>query len=253
MTLGHFAVLVPLLLTTACATSAPRELAIEDEGVATQIELPANVRLRRLSADIWVHVTENEEGIGANGLLIVGETSSVLVDTGWTEAQTRSLMRWAAEEQFRPIQTAVVTHSHQDRMGGIAALLEQSVTVIASGPTAERARAKMLPQPTEVFEGVRRFGEVEVFFPGAAHVPDNIVVWLPEKQILFGGCMVRSAATDSLGPMEEASLEGWYHAIRKLRDRYPSPQVVVPGHGKPGGAELYKHTLELIAAKGGSR
>ena len=47
-------------------------------------------------------------------------------------------------------------------------------------------------------------GTIEVFFPGAGHTRDNLVVWLPEHRVLFGGCMVKSARGRTPGNLADA-------------------------------------------------
>jgi glyoxylase-like metal-dependent hydrolase (beta-lactamase superfamily II) len=72
------------------------------------------------------------------------------------------------------------------------------------------------------------------------------VVWVPEAKVLFGGCAVREAATSSAGNTADADMASWPEAIRRVRARYPEAEVVVPGHGEPGDAELLDHTIELL-------
>jgi metallo-beta-lactamase class B/metallo-beta-lactamase class B GIM len=67
--------------------------------------------------------------------------------------------------------------------------------------------------------------------------------------VLFGGCLVRSAASRSLGYTKEADLEEWPQTIVAVRDSYGGARLIVPGHGSPGGKELFEHTLELLAAQ----
>src|SRR6185295_3616589 len=81
--------------------------------------------------------------------------------------------------------------------------------------------------------GVDHVGTAEVFYPGPAHTRDNIVVWLPDSRVLFGGCAVR-AATSGLGNVADADLTAYPASIRRVLERYPAAEVVVPGHGDVG-------------------
>ena len=92
-----------------------------------------------------------------------------------------------------------------------------------------------------------RVGGVEVFYPGAGHARDNVMVWLPQSGVLFGGCAVRAAGTTALGNVADADLTSWPVAIRRAIERYGEANVVVPGLGEPGGADLLRHTLTLFA------
>ena len=84
---------------------------------------------------------------------------------------------------------------------------------------------------------------------GPGHTADNIVVWIPDQEILFGGCLVRSATSTQLGYTDEADLERWPRTIETLLEAYGDARWIVPGHGRPGGAELLRRTLELLAAR----
>jgi hypothetical protein len=53
-----------------------------------------------------------------------------------------------------------------------------------------------------------------VFFPGAAHSADNVVVYFPKKRLLFGGCMIKPKELGYLemrmsknGPIQRGSLK----------------------------------------------
>jgi glyoxylase-like metal-dependent hydrolase (beta-lactamase superfamily II) len=89
---------------------------------------------------------------------------------------------------------------------------------------------------------------VEIFYPGPAHSPDNIVVYFPSAKLLFGGCMVR--ADGQLGNLTDADLKKWPESIRKLR-KYDA-RLIVPGHGINFSPSMLEETEEaaLAAAKG---
>ena len=89
---------------------------------------------------------------------------------------------------------------------------------------------------------------VEVFYPGAGHTADNLVVWLPKSNVLFGGCFIRSLETSSLGYAGEARIEEWPALVDNVLRRYPEAVTVVPGHGKSGDIGLLYHTRQLAAS-----
>jgi glyoxylase-like metal-dependent hydrolase (beta-lactamase superfamily II) len=88
---------------------------------------------------------------------------------------------------------------------------------------------------------------VEVIFPGPAHSPDNVVVYLPQRQVMFGGCMIRAADAPDLGFLGSANVDKWEDSARALL-QYPV-KIVIPGHGAAGGPELIQHTVDLASAK----
>ena len=86
----------------------------------------------------------------------------------------------------------------------------------------------------------------EIYFPGESHSPDNVTVYIPELDILFGGCMIKSAASKNLGFTGDANLEEWPKSVARVSKRYPNCSMVVPHHGMWGGMELFEHTLLLF-------
>lgn len=233
-----------LLLWAGCAH-------LRGGGASDQdVELSPDLYLRRLAPNVWVHTTHSAPADGsvpANGLLVLRERDSVLVDTGWTPAQARQLVAWARDVARRPVRTAIVTHAHPDRIGGMSALAELGIPVLALDLTAERAKGQGAA-PTETFRGAANVDGLEVFFPGPGHTPDNVVVWIPKARVLFAGCLVKAASATDLGNLADSDPGAWPASLKAAAGRFPNAQVVVPGHGKPGGPELIAHTLELLGA-----
>ena len=76
-----------------------------------------------------------------------------------------------------------------------------------------------------------------------------IVAFDEQTGVLFGGCMIRSAADTSLGNVADADRPAWPASMRRLIDRYGARvRIVVPGHGEAAGPELLGHTLALAEA-----
>ncbi len=99
-----------------------------------------------------------------------------------------------------------------------------------------------MPEPTPIpgFTQGRHAAadDLELFFPGPCHTRDNILVWLPHQRVLFGGCFVKSVTADSLGNVEDAALRDWPASLGRVRAAYPSPSMVIPGHGTIHGESL---------------
>ncbi len=219
------------------------------------IRLNEDLRVERISDGLWRHVSYYElERFGrsaANGLIVVSGKSAALIDTPWTESQTRELIDWISKSLGATVDVVVATHSHPDCAGGLAIAHERGAVSYASAKTAEFARRDGNAVPRKTFTDTL---DVEVGsrtltleFAGPGHSVDNIVVWIPDESVLFGGCLVKSATSKHLGYTDEADLASWPATIELVRQRYESLQLVVPGHGSPGGMELFERTLELLA------
>ncbi|MDD1371031.1 hypothetical protein PTB13_25945, partial [Bacillus sp. MHSD17] len=77
-------------------------------------------------------------------------------------------------------------------------------------------------------------------------IEDNIVVWLPQYNILAGGCLVKSASSKDLGNVADAYVNEWSISIENVLKRYGNINSVVPGHGGVGDRDLLLHTLDLL-------
>lgn len=255
----RFCGLVLSMCVAACAdggsaTRAPRGSA----GLAVDAEALNGARgpdiaLRRVSERVWLHesaaVLPDYGRVQANGLMVVGRDGAVIIDSAWTEAQTRWLIDRARAATGKAPRALLATHFHDDRAGGIAAAREAEVPVYASTLTRTLLGAKGV-HVSHPFasRAALDLGDVhvEVFFPGAGHSPDNVVVYVAEERLLFGGCLVR--AGDTIGNVQDADVGAWPAAMEQVIARYPNVKVVVPGHGATGDGSLLTHTRELALA-----
>ena len=90
--------------------------------------------------------------------------------------------------------------------------------------------------------------KVEVYYPGPGHTVDNAVAYDPASRVLFGGCMIRAAATTDLGNAADAVVAEWAGSVGRVAARYSEAAIVIPGHGDVGGRGLLAHTVKLISA-----
>lgn len=227
----------------AIAADAPETVRVSDRLAVTEIR-----------PGVWVHTSYMDIGDGVifpgNGLLVKDGDGLVMVDTAWGAEATAELLDWVQKELRMPVERAVITHFHDDSMGGMAALAERGIPAVANPLTLELGADQGMPLP-EALAGLEpgqavSLGGVEVFSPGGGHSRDNLVVWVPEARVLFGSCAVRSPTYSGLGNTADADLAHWPQAIRSAKARYPDVEVVVPGHGPPGGPVLLDHTIGLF-------
>lgn len=207
-----------------------------------------------LAPHVWIHTSYRDippwGAIPTHGLVVEVDGQRVLVDTAWTEDQTAEILRWSSP----PISVAVVTHAHDDKMGGIPALHAAGIDTYAHplsnadaperGLTPARHALAFEEAATSLFEGA-----LEIFYPGGGHTRDNIVVYLPVSRVLFGGCLIRPGDADGLGNTADADVAHWAEAVRSVQRRFPEAAIVVPSHGDPGGVELLEHTAALAEAR----
>ncbi|NKI36284.1 MBL fold metallo-hydrolase [Wenzhouxiangella sp. XN79A] len=152
---------------------------------------------------------------------------------------------------------AVFTHAHDDKMGGVGVLRSLGIATYAHAQSNQLAPTRGLV-PAEFDLQFDAGGsavptaalppELEIFYPGPGHTTDNLVVYVLESRVLFGGCLVRPRRSFSLGNTADAVIENWAQAIRNVNERFVEPTIVVPSHGAPGGPELLAHTIDVATS-----
>ena len=215
------------------------------------------LEIQLIDRGVYLHRSFKEvNGYGivdSNGLIILDGKDAYIIDTPWSEGDTKMLLAWMKGRGFTPV-AALSTHSHEDRTAGIAVLNAQSIPTYASSLTNRVLALKNQAVASNTFntlstsEFALKSGLIETFYPGPGHSEDNLVVWLPQHNILFGGCMFRGTDWDNLGNIEDASLSLWSESITRVKEKYGDAQVVIPGHGDRGKPRILDHTLALVQA-----
>lgn len=201
---------------------------------------------------IWVH-TSYQEGFPSNGLIVEEADFVLIIDTGWGKKPTRKLLHWVKHHLHKPVRALFVTHSHGDRTGGISLFQKKKIPIRMSPRTAailQKQKMKVPEYEPLSDDGGGSLGRLHFtcFYPGPGHTVDNMVVYLEDAHLLFGGCFVKSLEATGLGYIDEAKLEEWPASMHHLQARFPNAQIVVPGHQAWGGLELLQHTLDLLEA-----
>ncbi len=222
------------------------------EGCQT-IRVTEDIELIKLSDNAYIHVSYiTMAGYGrtaANGLIFIDGREAFLFDTPWNDSLTCDLYKWITDSMNLKLAGFVPNHWHEDCMGGLSFLQKKNIKTYGNLLTTDIAKLHGLPVPLEGFKDSLELtlGDklIRCYFLGAAHSMDNIIVWIPSEKILFPGCMVKSLNSTNLGNTKDGDLNAYPNTIRKLLDKFPDAEIVIPGHGLYGGPELIKHTLTL--------
>lgn len=218
------------------------------------IHVSKDLDLIKLSDHAYLHVSwENSPVFGrfsSNGLIYVQNGQGYLFDTPATDSLTRVLVEWVRDSLRTTITTFVPNHWHSDCMGGLKYLQSIGVNSYANHLTIDIARLKGLPVPLHGFKDSLSLAlnghPVKCYYLGAAHSMDNIVVWIPGEKILFAGCMAKEVAAKGMGNTVDGDLAEWPKTIDRVIAKFPSAQIVIPGHGMIGGQEVLRHTRDLL-------
>lgn len=209
------------------------------------------LKVIQIAENVYQHISykmiDSYGMVPASGLVVVDGSDAHIIDTPWTIADTENLITWIKSKGLT-LKSSVVTHFHEDASGGIALLNTLQIKTYATTLTNKLLALKKRQQSSEEISNnpfALVNGLVEVFYPGAGHTQDNVVIWLPKEKILFGGCFVKNLQSKNLGYIGNASITDWPKSIQNLLNKYPNIQTVIPGHGKVGDMSLLMHTQQL--------
>lgn len=206
--------------------------------------------IRQLADNVYLHTSYKVvDGFGlvdSNGLVVVVNNAAYIIDTPWSAEDTEKLLAWL-EARGLSVKGSLSTHFHADRTAGIELLNAKSIPTYASDLTNALLQKAGKTRASHSFESNFWLVEdqIEVFYPGPGHSQDNVVVWLPNQDALFGGCFIRAAEATSLGNVSDAFVRQWPASAEKVLLKYGNARLVVPGHGKVGNASLLEHTRAL--------
>ena len=211
-----------------------------------------DLKIQKIENDVYLHTSfEQIDGWGlvaSNGLVVLDNENAYIIDTPISTKDTEALIKWIKEQGFI-IKGSISTHFHRDSTAGISYLNSESIPTYVSKLTNELIDKDGREQAKHSFEGISYWlvkDQIEVFYPGAGHTRDNVVVWIPNKKILFGGCFVKSK---HLGNLSDAVLEDYPASAGKLMSKYGAAKLVIPGHGKAGDVSLLSKTQSLALEK----
>lgn len=264
----------------AAASQADRDATPTEATTDPRARLPALGEVLRLGPELVVQrvakdafVVTHELAFGPANVLVAhfDDDSILIASSPYHTDATRSLLAWIDEAFDAKRIVAINTHFHADGTGGNEAYAAAGVETYASdhsqrllrergdelragtaraagGESAERILRTPIVAASHTFpekDGLQfSFGgeAVHVRFPGASHSPDHVVVHVPSRSLLFGGCMIKSGST--IGFTGDADLTHWDEAALSLEEL--GATVVIPGHGPVGGASLLTNTATVV-------
>ena len=186
--------------------------------------------------------------------VVLGDGAAMLIDTRSTHAQAREILADLRDLTRDPVTIVVDTHGHFDHAFGNhvfrpAAIWGHARCVTFLERTAEVRRARVAEEypdlaadleevvidpPDRTFDetGSPQVGgrRVDLFYLGRGHTDHDIVIRVPDANVLFAGDLLESGAVPFFGdgyPLD------WPETALRVAEL--STGVVVPGHGDHGG------------------
>ena len=211
----------------------------------------------------------DNEGLNANIGLVLTPAGAVLIDSGASFQSARKIDEAARRVSAQPIRWVINTGGQDHRWLGNGYFLAQGAEIIAHTRASadmrargadqlaalrsvlnERADATVPVLPTRVIDAgdaQLSFGGVsfELRHRGGGHTPGDMLLWLPQKNVLFGGDIVY--VDRMLGVLPVSDTRAWLATFKVIEDL--RPRTIVPGHGAVTGlAGAQAHTRDYLLA-----
>ena len=188
-----------------------------------------------------------------NAGFIAGQHTVVSLDTSATEQRTRAYLAKVEEITGQVPHTLVNTHHHGDHTNGNYLL--PFATVIGHYLCREEILRTGIMQTDGLFEPVDWGALVPappfvtfenrldlyvddlkielIHLTAAAHTTNDVVAWIPQHRVLFSGDLIFNGGTPFV---IMGSVAGSIEALAAVAEL--EPDLIVPGHGAPGGIEM---------------
>jgi metallo-beta-lactamase class B len=217
------------------------------------LPLTAQLQITPLTGSCYIFTTygkSNGQPVPANGMYITGSEGAVIIDPPWDTAQARPLLDSIFMRHGQRVLFSISTHFHDDRTGSVPVLKHLGVPTYGSIRTLQLCRERKEAEPEFAFSPdtvfIRGDIQLQVFYPGHGHAPDNIVVWIPKEKVLFGGCFIKSIDSETLGNIADADIPAWIISVRRTMHKFPHPRYIIPGHFSWQSRKALSHTLKLL-------
>ncbi len=210
------------------------------------------LKIEKLTDNVYVHIsylqTATNGKVGCNGMVVINDGEALILDTPVDQPASRSLIFWVEQTMGAYIKAVIPTHFHVDCLGGLKSFHDKDISSFANNQTIALASENEGPVPQYDFEGKMGWevGNISVVveFLGEGHTSDNVIAFVRQDNVLFGGCLVKSQGAGK-GNLTDANLKAWPFTIVNILRKY-RPDYVIPGHGKTGGVELLEYTARLF-------
>jgi glyoxylase-like metal-dependent hydrolase (beta-lactamase superfamily II) len=196
----------------------------------------------------------DESGFEVASVIITGKTDCALIDTQWTLSNTHRLIAEVLETG-KYLKTVYVTHAHPDHYFGLGhvaeAFPEARITALPDvarminkqffgkmehwetviGPINVCRKTVNIEPLTENYfelEGER----IEIIPKVMGDLKYNSVVWIPSIKTMYGSDVLFNQAHPFTCEVTAEERKQWIRDIERLEA--VNPEVIIPGHQKPG-------------------
>jgi glyoxylase-like metal-dependent hydrolase (beta-lactamase superfamily II) len=230
----------------------------------TALDDTANVDMRPVQVAEGVWFVQGQAALGSaanqnfisNAGFVVTPGGVVVIDALGSPPLARRLLAEIGKVTTQPVRHVVVTHYHADHIYGLQAFQQAGATIHAHAAArdylaSDTARLRLAASREALFPWVderTRLVEADHWLGvpdraadtwlelggvrflirpvGPAHTPEDLVVYLPDRGVLFGGDLLFRGRIPFVG---QADSRAWITALDRLLAL--QPRVLVPGHG----------------------
>lgn len=193
--------------------------------------------------------TNDFGNVPCNGLIVINSKEAIIFDTPTNDKSSTELINWIKETLHCKINAIIPTHFHDDCLGGLKAFHENNIPSYAYFKTIELAKENNFVVPKNSFGDslILKVGNENIIakFFGEGHTKDNVVVYFPREDVLFGGCLLKEVDATK-GYLGDANVTDWSITVEKIKKEYSNVKIIVPGHGEYGNKKLLDYTINLF-------
>ncbi len=225
-------------------------------------DAPVQFSLEEVADGVFGYIQPDGSWMINNTGFIVAADGVSAIDASSTERRTRAFRDAIGGVTRAPVRTLVNTHHHPDHTAGNGVFA--GATIVAHELARDEMRILGLPHNSGVWTDTD-YGDLKLALPfltfadrltlwaddlrcellfagGPAHTTNDIVVWIPERSVLFSGDLLFNGGTPFL-------LSGSVLGAIDVLENFLRPlgaQTIVPGHGPVGGPELIEPVLGYL-------
>jgi metallo-beta-lactamase class B len=181
--------------------------------------------------------------------LLLKSVEVLIFDTPTNNKSAEELIDYIKEKLNCKINAIVPTHFHEDCLGGLASFHSKKIPSFGNVNTIKLAKVNNFVSPQKGFKDSHKLKLGKTYamvkFLGEGHTEDNVVVYFPSENILFGGCLIKELQATK-GYLGDAIISEWSNTVEKVKQQFSDIKIVIPGHGKTGGIELLDYTIKLF-------
>ena len=208
--------------------------------------------------------TPENKGWNSNSHFVVTKNGVLLFDTGSSETIGNKIKNAIKSVTNKPVRWVINSHSHADHWLGNAAFSEADIFTSKEALETIKKYGKedvafynhvtkgtigktRLVYPTKLITEHQKMNlggiEVEFIFSNNGHSPGDILIWLPQQKIIFGGDVLSSSWMPIItNPKKVPSLINTLTSIAQLK-----PLIVLTGHGEATNLNSILRDISLLS------